>query len=65
MYMDRDSVRDIANKVRTSEVTDNQARQVCAWLRKQKATYYHDCIAEILARDYETMMNEKHKIKRG
>lgn len=65
MYMERQHVRDITNKVRTSEITDDQAREVCAWMRKQKATYYHDCIAEILARDYETMLTEKQRLKRG
>lgn len=65
MYDNRAHVRDIESKVRVNQIEDTQAEDVCQFYGKQRATYFHDCIAEILERDHKAMLAEKNNIRRG
>jgi len=64
MYENRKNLRDIVTKVRTSEVLDQRGRVVANKLGKQKATLFHDILAEIIDREYELIMQEKSQLKR-
>jgi|GEM_PF-3130132 len=64
MYENRKNLRDIVTKVRTSEVLDQRGRVVANKFGKQKATLFHDILAEIIDREYELIMQEKSQLKR-
>ncbi len=65
MYANREHVRDIITKVRTNTVIDEKARVVANHIGKQKATLYHDVLAQIIDEEYELIMQQKGQLKRG
>lgn len=65
MYEDRNHVRDIVNKVRTSQVEHEKGIAVSNRKGMQLATYYHHIIARQIDEEYELMLSEKNQLKRG
>lgn len=64
MYMNKQQVRDVVTKLRTSVIRDEKARVVANFYEKQKATYFHDVLAQVIDEEYEHIMNQKRKLKR-
>tara|TARA_B100001063_G_scaffold246739_1_gene287307 strand:+ start:2266 stop:2463 length:198 start_codon:yes stop_codon:yes gene_type:complete len=65
MYENRDHVRDITTKVRSSTIEDEKARFVASRLGKQKASLFHLAINEFVDREYERIMQQDQQLKRG